>query len=84
MQLRVVEATPSETDSSDGEAGIGGLAAGCCLDFSRVRALTNCTCHTAMPTALTPRASGMYSSPCACAQLMCFTAARCQQNVYPL
>ena len=37
MQLRVVEATPSEADSSDGEAAFGGLAAGCCLDFSRVR-----------------------------------------------
>ena len=41
MQLRVVEATPSEADSSDGgDAAAGGLAAGCCLDFSRVCTLT--------------------------------------------
>ena len=38
MQLRVVEATPSEADSSDGDGAVSGLAAGCCLDFSRVRA----------------------------------------------
>ena len=37
MQLRMAEATPSEPDSSDGEAAAGGLASGCCLDFSRVR-----------------------------------------------
>ena len=36
MQLRMAEATPSEADSSDGEAAAGSLASGCCLDFSRV------------------------------------------------
>jgi len=88
MQLRVVEATPSEADSSDGDAAVGGLAAGCCLDFSRVCAFE----LSPIPSEASKRASHQASeraSKCGSVSICAHMHRRepcalCRQNLQPL